>query len=73
MGHPEPTDAAATNDATEAKDASGGSEPMTAAEGAELVESASVQNAVAVTGPGALLMVPLAKVLTVLQQKLRRR
>ena len=38
-------------------------EAMTAAEGAELMESASVQNAVAVAGPGALLMVPVAKVL----------
>lgn len=64
MADPEQDPAPGAPDATE---------PMTGAEEAELVESASVQNAVAVTGPIALLMVPLAKVLAIVQQKLRRR
>lgn len=41
-------------------------------EAAELAESASVQNVVAVTGPFALLMVPLAKVLAKAKQVIGR-
>jgi hypothetical protein len=40
---------------------------------AELIESAGLQNAVAVTGPGALLMVPVAWALAAVRRLLRRR
>lgn len=39
---------------------------------AELAESAGVQNVMAVSGPGALLMIPLARLLTKVQRLLRR-
>lgn len=41
-------------------------------EAAELAEAASVQNVVAVTGPFALLLVPLAKVLAKAKQLIGR-
>jgi hypothetical protein len=40
---------------------------------AELVESAGVQSSVAVAGPGALVMVPIAVLLVALKRLLRRR
>lgn len=42
-------------------------------ETAEVFESAGVQNVVAVAGPAALLLVPLAWALTAIRKALRRR